>query len=187
MSKGAASDDDTIAGMHAVICKLEGELPAQLTAAACVMRLCMVEIQTEQRRHILKPSDKSRPYCDGPYCLSAVDGAVFGDVIRVMCNALQVMPNNVSKLCLLGNAFDAGFVPCMLLAGPVASAGHEALTDLQAPECARHCSIPVQHTSYICPLLGFRQHQSTPVCCCQGDHSALVITQETPDAFQSVS
>ena len=73
--------------MCAVIRNLEGCLPAQLTAAACMMRLCLAEMQYKEEEPI---PQRAKGYV-GPYCSAALNGGWFGDVVRVMRLALQVL------------------------------------------------------------------------------------------------
>ena len=70
-----------------VIGKLEGRLPAQLTAAACMMRLSLAEMQ--QKREEPNPQ-RAKGYM-GPYCSAALSGGWFGPVVRVMRMALKVL------------------------------------------------------------------------------------------------
>ena len=72
--------------MCGVICNLEGHLPAQLTAVACLMRLCLAEIQEQEDPNLQRDDDDA-----GQYCSAALDGGWFGHVIRVMRTALQVL------------------------------------------------------------------------------------------------
>ena len=82
----AAQPIDTDLSIYAVIDNMEGCLPAQLTAAACVMRLCLSEI--EQREEVGKQNSTGDV---GPYCLRALNNGWFGAIIGVMCLAIQVI------------------------------------------------------------------------------------------------
>ena len=77
---------DSDLSMYAVIDNMEGRLPAQLTAAACVMRLFLSEI--EQREEVGKQNSTGDV---GPYCLRALNNGWFGGIIGVMCLAIQVI------------------------------------------------------------------------------------------------
>lgn len=73
---------------------LEGQLPAQLTTAACLMRLCLAEFlqKEEQDTHLAKDDV-------GPYCSAALKGGWFGDAVRVLRVALQVVNLHQAKGC----------------------------------------------------------------------------------------
>ena len=72
--------------MLAVIGNLEGRLPAQLTAAACLMRMCLAEILQKE-----EPNPQGAKNDVGPHCLAVLTGSRYGDVVSVMRNALQVL------------------------------------------------------------------------------------------------
>jgi len=86
LMKAAARADDSALSMHGVIDNMEGCLPAQLTAAACVMRLCLSEI--EQREELGKQTSTEDM---GPYCLAALNEGWFGSIVRVMRLAIEVI------------------------------------------------------------------------------------------------
>ncbi len=86
LMKAAAQPIDSDLSMYAVIDNMEGCLPAQLTAAACVMRLCLSEI--EQKEELGKQTSTG---VMGPYCLRALNGGCFGGIVRVMRLAIQVI------------------------------------------------------------------------------------------------
>ncbi|DBA65715.1 TPA: hypothetical protein ACH3X2_002762 [Trebouxia sp. C0005] len=81
--KAAAQPIDSDLSMHAVIDNMEGYLSAQLTAAACVMRLCLSEI--EQREEVGKQTSLDM----GRYCLRALNEGWFGSIVRVMRLAIK--------------------------------------------------------------------------------------------------
>lgn len=83
--KAAAQPIDSDLSMHAVIDNMEGYLSAQLTAAACVMRLCLSEI--EQREEVGKQTSLDM----GRYCLRALNEGWFGSIVRVMRLAIKVI------------------------------------------------------------------------------------------------
>jgi len=68
---------------QALIRALDSHLPAQLTAVACLARLCVVEINVRSGVH-----DSSAD--PGPYCTAALDGAIYGVVFKSIYLALQV-------------------------------------------------------------------------------------------------
>ena len=86
LTKNAEAEQQTSHSMFAVIHNLEGRLPAQLTAAACVMRLCLAEIQHKEKSNPPRARDDV-----GSYCLAALNGGWFGDIVKVMRSALQVL------------------------------------------------------------------------------------------------
>jgi len=77
---------DSDLSMYAVIDNMEGCLPAQLTAAACVMRLCLSEIK--QKEELGKQTSTGDM---GPYCLRALNESWFGGTVRVMRLAIEVI------------------------------------------------------------------------------------------------
>lgn len=77
---------DSDLSMYAVIDNMEGRLPAQLTAAAYVMRLCLSEIK---QRDELGKQTSTRDM--GPYCLRALNEGWFGGIVRVMRLAIEVI------------------------------------------------------------------------------------------------
>ena len=77
---------DSDPSMYAVIDNMEGRLPAQLTAAACVMRLCLSEIK--QKEELGKQTSTGDM---GPYCLRALNEGWFGGIVRVMRLAIEVI------------------------------------------------------------------------------------------------
>ncbi len=77
---------DSDLSMYAVIDNMEGRLPAQLTAAACVMRLCLSEIK--QKEELGKQTSTGDM---GPYCLRALNEGWFGGIVRVMRLAIEVI------------------------------------------------------------------------------------------------
>ena len=87
---------DSDPSMYAVIDNMEGCLPAQLTAAACVMRLCLSEI--EQGEEVSKQTSTGDV---GPYCLTALNGGWFGGIVRAMRLAIQVILRALLGMALL--------------------------------------------------------------------------------------
>lgn len=81
-----AQPTDSNLSMYAVIDNMEGRLPAQLTAAACVMRLCLSEIK--QKEELGKQTSTGDM---GPYCLRALNEGWFGGIVRVMRLAIEVI------------------------------------------------------------------------------------------------
>lgn len=75
--------DDVNPSLHVAIKALGHHLPTQLTAAACLMRLCLVEMEQQ-------PCRLQADISTGPYCMAALDAGTLENVFESISAALQV-------------------------------------------------------------------------------------------------
>ena len=88
-TNGAATDPDKAAtvNLHALFNALEGHLPAQLTFAACLTRLCLVEIGNQL--HLGKSHELANTAA--PLAAKALLSNFFKDVYMAIRAALEVL------------------------------------------------------------------------------------------------
>ncbi len=79
--------------LHNAIKALSHNVAAQLTAAACQVHLCLVEISLQSRM--------PQPYAKtGPYCKAVVDADILDDVFKAVLTGLKVTAHPLSSCSL---------------------------------------------------------------------------------------